>query len=180
MSVCETYQNPWYKSDFDTVHAHICSFCIWTPKPFLTHEVFLFSLRNTTAMFPKIFCNLMSHFLFSLPKTTRNTIRNISIVLEKLKFVTSSLIIIAQNSRVLIWGENSLQKKVRLDVSCVLWGKRKGRRKRPSFQNVNMIHSITTGSQTQIQQFKKWKDQLCRSWKLSSIKVQAKYYPILL
>lgn len=44
-------------------------------------------------------------------------------------------------TRVLIW-ENSLEKKkILLDLSWVLWGKRKGRWKRLSFQNINMIHA---------------------------------------
>lgn len=50
--------------------------------------------------------------------------------------------ILVQNSRVLIWEENTLEEikkkknpnnKQVLDLSCMLEGKRKGRWKRPSF-----------------------------------------------
>lgn len=71
----------------------------------------------------------------------------------KIKLVTCSLICFLGTPE--FWSEEKIplreEKKILLDLSCMLEGKRKGRWKRPSFQNINMIHAITTGSQTQLQ-----------------------------
>lgn len=42
----------------------------------------VFPIQNTIAMIPETFCNLMSCSLFATEKTTRNTTRNVLVLLE--------------------------------------------------------------------------------------------------
>lgn len=102
-------------------------------------------------MHPKIFCN-WCHFLFSTPKTTRNTVYFNSLRKAKIPFVSCWWITFAYN-----FQTSDLRKKTTLNCSSMLEGKRKGRWKRPSFQNINMIHAITISSQSQIKNKKSLK-----------------------
>ena len=116
----------------DTVHAYIWSFCIWIQNHFLLMKCFTFPSKYHCSVSQDILQFYVTFHIFTCEpyqkycKKYFNSLRK-----AKIQFATSSLSL--HRTGVLIWRENSLEKKILLDLSCMLWGKRKGRWKRPFF-----------------------------------------------
>lgn len=125
----QNLQKLWYKLNTDIgslQSTHTCSFLYMWSKPFLTHEVFYFSLWNITTLYPKLSCNWIPCVFFSTLKTTKNALRNVLVVSEKLQFnllLAHSLTLL--RNPVLFGGENSLGcRRGKFQILAAYWGLR--------------------------------------------------------